>query len=80
VHDDSTDPIEKLLEDVHEIDKSLWADAAPSTLRKEEQQWLMPERMRALTGGLVLLCQLGRYPLWHAHEFTRQQLLGRFEP
>ena len=30
--------------------------------------------------GLVLLCQLGRYPLWHAHEFTQQQLLGRFEP
>ena len=29
---------------------------------------------------LVLLCQLGRYPLWHAHEFTQQQLLGRFEP
>src|SRR3954462_11883659 len=24
--------------------------------------------------GLVLLCQLGRYPLWHAHEFTQQQL------
>ena len=30
--------------------------------------------------SLVLLCQLGRYPLWHAHEFTQQQLLGRFEP
>ena len=29
---------------------------------------------------LLLLCQLGRYPLWHAHEFTQQQLLGRFEP
>jgi len=29
---------------------------------------------------LILLCQLGRYPLWHAHEFTQQQLLGRFEP
>ena len=30
--------------------------------------------------SLILLCQLGRYPLWHAHEFTQQQLLGRFEP
>ena len=29
---------------------------------------------------VILLCQLGRYPLWHAHEFTQQQLLGRFEP
>ncbi len=29
---------------------------------------------------LILLCQLGRYPLWHAHKFTQEQLLGRFEP
>src|SRR5512135_3410697 len=29
---------------------------------------------------LVLLCQLSRYPLWHAHELTQQPLLGRFEP
>src|SRR5512135_1427804 len=28
---------------------------------------------------LVLLCQLRRDPLWHAHELTQQQLLGRFE-
>ena len=36
----------------------------------------------AITYGtaLILLCQLGRYPLWHAHEFTQQQLLGCFEP
>src|SRR5271157_3393121 len=27
-----------------------------------------------------LVTRLGRYPLWHAHEFTQQQLLGRFEP
>ena len=26
--DESTDPIEMLLEDVHEIHQSLWADAA----------------------------------------------------
>src|SRR5271165_1481073 len=30
--------------------------------------------------AIILLCQLGRYSLWHAHEFTQQQLLGRFEP
>src|SRR3954464_4193634 len=31
-------------------------------------------------GGIILLCDLSRDPLWHAHELTRQQLLGRFEP
>ena len=44
--DESTDPIEMLLEDVHEIHQSLWADAAPPASRKEEQQRLMLERMR----------------------------------
>src|SRR5271165_542402 len=29
--------------------------------------------------SLVLLCQLRRDLLWHAHEITQQQLLGRFE-
>ena len=37
-------------------------------------------RIVLISTRLVLLCQLGRYPLWHAHEFTQQQLLGRFEP
>jgi RNA polymerase sigma factor (sigma-70 family) len=29
--------------------------------------------------ALVLLCHLGRYPLWDAHVFTRQQLLDRLQ-
>ncbi len=37
-------------------------------------------RLDGVIVPLILLCQLGRYPLWHAHEFTQQQLLGRFEP
>jgi len=49
--DESTDSIEMLLEDVHEIHQSLWADAAPPASRKEEQR-LMLERMRALTVDL----------------------------
>jgi len=50
--DESTDSIEMLLEDVHEIHQALWADAAPPASRKEEQQRLMLERMRALTVDL----------------------------
>src|SRR5436305_799849 len=29
---------------------------------------------------LILLCQLGRNPLWHSHKFTQHPLLGRFDP
>jgi hypothetical protein len=69
VSDESTDPIEMLLEDVHEIHQSLWADAAPPASRKEEQQRLMLERMRALTvdlgqQGVTIAIMEGAFLMW----------------
>jgi hypothetical protein len=59
----------------------------PEEARSLCQDLLAPPRLIAhlrlvhdVAASLILLCQLGRCPLWHAHELTRQQLLGRFEP
>jgi hypothetical protein len=67
--DESTDPIEKLLEDVHAIHQSLWADAASPASRKEVQQRLMLERMRALAvdlgqQGVTIAIMEGAFLMW----------------
>ena len=55
------------------------ADPQPSVITQEDLDQDVGAEIERLI-RLILLCQLGRYPLWHAHEFTQQQLLGRFEP
>ena len=55
-------------------------DAKEVYLMEQYRQAKITHRQLQEALGLILLCQLGRYPLWHAHEFTQQQLLGRFEP
>jgi hypothetical protein len=54
---------------------ALLRDAAWSLAAREEFAGRYTPLVR-----LLLLCQLRRNPLRHAHELTRQQLLGRFEP
>jgi hypothetical protein len=94
VRDESTERLEKLLEDVHEIHQSLWADAAAPTSRKDEQQRLMLERMRALAvdlgqQGVTIAIMEGAFLMWWLkpacfnHKFTEggfERCLSRIGP
>jgi hypothetical protein len=69
VRDESIDRLEKLLEDVHEIHQSLWANATSPGSSKEDQQRLMLERMRALAvdlgqQGVTIAVMEGAFLMW----------------
>ena len=66
---DSTDPADKLIDDIHALHTSAWSTAAPPTSRKQVYERAMLDTMRSLSvellqRGVTTAIMEGAYLIW----------------